>query len=241
MKKSLFSLVLLVALCLNLFSQQKKVAVVTFGVNKHVSTDRFGANAALAGTIAMMAKDSNFNLKPVLVKFGNLFFTEYSKSFPFELMAEDQVIGNNAYKSYRTFDTSGFYYQNCLLRPGYNLLTVASTYKKDLNQMIAAFPGIDGFMFVDLSFEISPKVVIGGMGSAGVSAFASIKIWNKNGEKVVQVWEYSMSDGTVPVVGNFPIVKPKDILPLCQDAADRLMEDLKDKLPKIIKKCEKKL
>ena len=243
MKQLKIYLIGFAAMCV-MFSQaqEKKVAVVTFGVNKYVGVSgNMSPNAATLASIAEMANSPKFNLTPVLDNFGNMFFNEYSKTFPFVLIPEDQVTGNPGYKSYHTIDTNNMYYHNCLMRPGYNLLGVSFAYKQDLMTMIRLFPDADGFMFVDLSFQFQPKVAYGNIGVCGINAYASIYIWNKNGDKVLQIWEGANSTGTVPMLGGIPVIKLDDILPLCQNAADKLLKDLKGRLPKIIRKCEKKL
>ena len=151
-------------------------------------------------------------------------------------------MNNEQYKNYKTLDTTSFTYKYCLLKQGYNNLAVSVFYKKDLDKMIEIFGNeADGFMFVVLQFEFAPKVAIGGMGTAGISAYASIYLWNKEREKVVNIYEHATSKGTVAMVSGIPVIKTEQILPLCQDAATRLLADLKTKLPKIIKKANEKL
>jgi hypothetical protein len=227
---------------LTVFGQDKKVAVVTFGVNRYVGTRDLANGASIAAGIASLAKNPNFKLEGVLDNFYSVFFNEYAQSFPFKLLPETQVLENEQYKNYKTVDTTSYSYKFQLLKKGYNNLAVSILYKKDINKMIEIFGNeSDGYMFVNLEFEFAPKVAFGGMGTAGISAYANISIWNKEGKKVVSIYEFATSKGTVPLIAGVPAIKLEQILPLCQDASDRLLSDLKGKLPKIIKKANEKL
>lgn len=66
-------------------------------------------------------------------------------------------------------------------------------------------------------------------------------MYNKQTEKVFKILEYSKSKGKVAAVGGVPVMNPKEIQPLCEDATDVLFEELKGKLGKIVKKSAKNL
>jgi len=78
---------------------QKKVAVVTFYADKQVNLDDVGMTTATVVTDLM--NDPTFNLQPLLKEFHDKFFNEYAKKFPFELLPETTVTGNEAYKSFK--------------------------------------------------------------------------------------------------------------------------------------------
>ena len=178
--KKILVFALTISMTLNLFAQNKKVAVITFYANKFIEADDdLAGGAQLTTSIAKLAKDSSFNLKPSLNKFHKAFFEEYSKEFPFDLVAENDVINNEGYKQYTTRDTSYNFLNNSLSKKGYNLYDVSIFYKKDLEKMIEIFDDVDGFMFVYLYFKISPKVAVGGMGTAGVMPVTSISLMSK--------------------------------------------------------------
>ena len=229
-------------LSINLFAQKKKVAVVTFYANKYIEADeRLAGGAQLTAAISKLSKDDDFNLKPTLDKFHKAFFEEFAEEFPFELIEESDVLNNEDYKNYVRRDTSYNFLNNSLSMEGYNLYDVSFVYKKDLEKMIEIFDDVDGFMFVYISYKISPKISVGGMGTAGIAANITIKVWNKEAKKVFNIFEYEMSKKTVPLVAGIPVMKTKDILPACEDASDRLLEALRKKLPKMVKKVGKKL
>lgn len=240
--KTFYIIVVLLASVFTLgYAQEKKVAVATFYANKYISTEDLSGAAANVATVAALAKDPNFNLTPILDKFHKSFFENYKKNFPFEVIDESNVTGNEKYKEYVTRDTSSIFLYNTLVREGYNLYAVSALYKKDLAKMIEIFPDVDGFMFIELSFSFVPKLGIGGMGTAGISANAVIRFWNNDEKRVLNIFEGAVSKGSVPMVAGFPVIKVEEILPLCEDATNKLLQDLEKKLPKIIKKSTKKL
>ena len=76
---------------------QKKVALTTFWVSKHIGFEQLGGGVGLAAAIASLSDDPNFNLKPVLDNFYKTFTEEYAQSFPFELMAKEDVVNRAEY------------------------------------------------------------------------------------------------------------------------------------------------
>ena len=81
---------------------QKKVALTSFWVSKHIGFEDLNGTAGMIAAIASLSEDSNFNLQPVLDNFYNTFTKDYAKQFPFELMDEKDVIETEAYQNYET-------------------------------------------------------------------------------------------------------------------------------------------
>ena len=71
----LFTLAILATVNLN---AQKKVAVVTFYVDKHISFDQIGGGAALVAAIGSLSENENFDLTSVLNNFHETFFNTIS-------------------------------------------------------------------------------------------------------------------------------------------------------------------
>jgi len=250
MKKLLFTaLTLLLAVSLT-YGQKKKVAVVTFYVDKHIDFSGLDGNAALAASVASLADDPSFDLTPALNKFHDAFFGELAKSFPFELVDEGMVIGNEAYKAYENIGTDKAdedqkLFQYYIAQEGYKpLIEVAKVsndkYRAEL-QMLEIFGDVDGVMFVRLDYSFVQKMAVGGTGSAGIAAWTRVKLWNRNGDKVFAKNEQGTSKKSVGIVGGVPVMKPEKIQPLCESATDKLIADLKKKLPKLAGKVDKKL
>ncbi|MFT6175616.1 MAG: hypothetical protein ACJAZC_001643 [Cryomorphaceae bacterium] len=250
------TILLLVALFLVAGSQafaqkdKKKVAVVTFYVDKHIDFSELGNSAALAGSVASLAEDPNFDLTPILDEFHTAFFEELSKSFSFDLVDEAVILNNELYKVYENFGSDAAneekgLFQSLIVQDGYKALIEVSTLSADKHQaeldMIEMFGDVDGVMFVSLDYSFVKKIAVGGTGSAGMAAFARVKLWNREGKKVFADNESSTGKKSVAIIGGVPVMSLDKIIPLCQSATDRLIVDLKKSLPKKAGKIDKKL
>ena len=231
---------------LQLFAQ-KKVALTSFWVSKHIGFEQLGGNAAMIASIASLAEDPNFNLQPVLDNFYNTFTNEYAKQFPFELLPENEVLENENYKNYEgRFNESkdedrSKLFQRYLTPKTYKPLqeSLIKGEKSNQMQMVEMFKETaDGVMFVSMGYDFVKKPA---PFTAGIRAFVRIKIWNKDGKRVFSINEYGTSKKTVAIVGGIPIMKPEKLLPLCESASEKLVADLNKKLKKVAAKSAKKL
>jgi hypothetical protein len=225
---------------------QKKVALTSFWVSKHIGFESLGGSAGMVAAIASLSEDPNFNLQPVLDNFYKTFTEEYSKSFPFELMPEDDVIKKPEYIAYEgRFNEEkdadrNLLFQRYLTPEGYKPL-VESLFKGEKSnqmQMVNMFNDADGVMFVSMGYDFVKKPI---PFTAGVRAFVRIKLWNSEGKRVFTLNEYGTSKKNVAIVGGIPIMKPEKLLPLCESASEKLVADLAKRINKVAKKAAKKL
>jgi hypothetical protein len=240
------AVVLAMTLTTGLMAQKgdkKTVAITTFFVDRQIDVSELSGNAALTAQILTMAKDTNFNLQPVLEEFKNTFFTEYSKHFTFNLKPEAEVTENKDYQAFDEINMLDF--ARPLVANGYKIMYPGGFLQKkenrNQNEMIKIFPDVDGVMFVFMSYGFVKKVAFGGMGAAGIRATCNIWLYNKEGKAVFKIAEGANSKGTVALVAGVPVVSVEKILPLCKDASKQLLEDLMDRLPKMAKKAGDKL
>lgn len=248
--KYLLILAIIPALGFNPPADKKKVAVTTFYVNKYIGTEELGSGAGMVAAIGTLADDPNFNLQPILEKFHKTFFNEYAKAFPFDLIPEEEVIGKEEYKNFESkfgetkdADQSKLM-QRYLTIDGYKPLSEAGLKKDNRNstKMMSMFKETaDGVMFVYMDFSFVKKLAVGGTGNAGIKAFVRIKLWNKEAKRVFTINESAVSKANIGIVGGIPITDPAKLLPLCEDASERLLVDLAKRLPKIAAKADKKL
>ncbi|MCH2215935.1 MAG: hypothetical protein MK086_12255 [Flavobacteriales bacterium] len=249
MKNLNLSLFFLLLLSFSAYAQ-KKVAVVTFYVSKQIDFSELDGSAQLAGDIMTLANDPAFDLKPALDNFHKVFFEDLSKEFPFELVDESLVINNEQYKAYENVGTDSAdedkgMAQTYIVADGYKPLMERGKLSKDEVKaeldMLKFFPDADGVMFVFMDYSFEPKVAIGGNGTAGMKAFARLKLYNRNGDKVFAKNEIGTSKKSVGMVSGIPVMDPNKLIPLCNNATEKLLEDLKKKIGKLSSKVDKKL
>lgn len=237
MKKILFALTVLFAL--NSYSQNKKVAVVSFYTNKTIGLSALGLGGL--ASVTDLGNNPNFNLSPILEKFHNEFFTVYSKQFPFELLPENEIIQKKEYLEFtpkfdKKEDTSiinypGYQYIYDGINGGTNEVAIA----KIFNEVA------DGVLFTEIHFDLQKGFGMGGTTSLKMRANARISLYDKTGKKIFAFTEGEDSKKTGIMVGGIPILTPEKILPMCESALTELMKDLDDRIKKIIKKTDGKL
>lgn len=242
--KKLFLIVAFAGLFItNSYAQTKKVAVVTFYVVKQIGVTEFGS--AAQASVMKLSDDSNFNMVPLLKKFHAQFFDDYSKSFPFQLLPETQVINNETYKAYVPVGTAtsgplkNISANYNVPIEGYKVVLPLAGHENERN-LLAIFNQCDGVMKVYIDFDLI-KIGFGGMGVVKVNAHANIALFNKNGDKVFSVKEDAKSKSASPLVGGIPVLTPEKILPMCESAMEELMVELQKDMPKMVKKADTKL
>lgn len=250
--KSLFLAAVAVALFSNAaLAQRKKVAVVTMYCDKYISTEGLSGGASMVAAVQSLSNDPNFDLTSVMQSFHDAFFNQFAPQFPFDLVPESEVVTNPDYLAYESAwgetkadEDKTIFEQRYLTVNGYKALieTLGKGERSNQKRMLELFGDkVDGVMFVNLDFRFSPKVAMGGMGTAGVEAYCRIKLWNKECEKVFKINEFASSKGSVAMAMGVPIMKAKELLPLCQDANARMLEDLQKRMKKIVEKSAAKL
>lgn len=220
-------------------AQEKKVALVTFYCDKKIS----GTGLGSAGESLM--KDPNFNLQPIIEKAYTRFTTEFAKDFPFKLVDKKTLTENPAYKSYESkflWDTTKNFNKLAGIQyavvdgfiwamPGGKL--VKDENRDEVNLYNILKNDCDGVMFVSIDYEITPG--FGGL-FCYVTAYLNMSLWDKEGNKLFTVREFSASKKKVPAVGGIPIMSVEKIQPLCEDATNVLFTEIQDKIKKIVKK-----
>jgi len=240
--------VLLMITAYGVDAQDKKVAVVTFYVNKSVSMADLDGTLGTAASVAAMAGDPKFDLESILKEFHQKFFTEYAKVLPFEFIPEEKVINSESYQNLRyAWDKQNDRNKSSVRRvytgiDGYKILLTESFNKKGQMEVLHSIESeADGIMYINLSYAFIKKLAFGGMGAAGVEARIEMLLYNKEGKNVFRIYEKAQSKASVALVKGIPVMEAGKILPLCEDASEQIIDDLNDRLKKINKKVARKL
>ena len=254
-KKFYFSLILFLTATLA-YGQKKKVAVVTFYVDKYINADKIAEGSRQATYEKTMEDDPMFDLRPILVEFHETFMKNYAKQFPFELAPEKDILNSPMYKAYKGLDgvedqdemdkLNEAINDRFIAIDGYNVLLTGGNMLRSWRTeshlvKILEDQNIDGVMFVSLWFAWEPKVAVGGLGNAGIRSYINMDLFDKDAKKVFKLEEYATSKKGVALVSGAPILDYKKLLPMCQNSTEELLEDLNKKLPSLVKKVDKKL
>ena len=241
MKKPLLIAVTLLTLAVTgSFAQNKRVAVVSFYVSKQIDVSDFGPLAKEAAN--QLSANPDFNVTPLLISYHDQFFNTYAKNFPFDLVAEGDVINTDAYKTFVPLlspDEPAGYQKYATPYTGYKIMTNWS--EKDNNKkLLAMFSQYDGIMRVSIGFTML-KYGFNNMGVVRMEATTYITLHNKDGKKIYSFVENGKSKSVSPMVAGIPVMTPDKVLPMCQSAMDELITSLNKDLPKLIKKADEKL
>jgi hypothetical protein len=232
----------------------QKVAIVTFYVDKYIDYKKANEGTRSTYNSRTLADDPNFDLRPLLQEFYETFKKDFVKDFPFEIVDEKEILESPMYQAYHGLDgvedtdSMDVYMENINDRfiaiDGYNVLLSGGNMLRSWrteSHLLKMFPDLDGVMFVYMHYQFEPKVALGGMGNAGMRAFINIDLFNKDAKKVFKMEEYATSKKSVPLIQGTPIMTTDKVLPMCENATERLLEDLQKELPKLVKKVDKKL
>jgi hypothetical protein len=225
-------------------AQKKKVAVVTFYANKLVKFDELGGGLDfIIKDIIGMRDDPRFNLTPILEKYHNNFFNDYSKEFPFELIPENEVVDTDKYKAFEPrFDVKNYDAANFLMFGNYKYIYEGNMGAYNEEGMAKLFADqADGVLFVYVDFAFEKGFGLGSTMSIKMRATTRMALYNKTGEKVFAFSESERSKKTGVMIGGVPVIKAEKVLPMCESALEELMGDLKKRIAKIVKKSGMKL
>ena len=238
MKK--LSLVLLLALVVFLAnSQVNKVAVIAISVNDGLRTEGFEDVAI--NTMSDLYMGQDFNITEELEAFKIYLYAELAKEFPFEFIDEATIINNEKFVAFKDSyaETAAAKLSKRITYEGYS--NYLGLYKKLTGQLSEIFPEADAFMVVELNFTVAAKTMIGGNGAAGGKAKATISLYHKSGKRIMYVGAMGISDSSIKVVAGQIVSDRSEIPGTLKEGSEKLYVDMKENLPKKIKKMEKKL
>jgi hypothetical protein len=256
MKKTFYIALLLALTASVAYGQKKRVAVVTFYVDKYINANKIEEGSRQSTYDKTQEDDPRFDLRPVLEEFHQTFMKKYVKEFPFEIVPEEEILNHPMYQAYKGLDGVEDQDSIDLLNEtindrfiaidGYNVLLTGGnllrSWRTESHMLkILEDQDIDGVMFVSMSYAWEPKVAFGGLGNCGIRSYINMDLYNKEAKKVFKLDDFAVSKKGVALVSGAPIFNYDKLLPMCANATEELMEDLQKKLPKYVKKVDKNL
>ena len=227
-------------------AQDKRVAIVTFYADKLIGANKLDAGARESFYELAEEEHEQFDIEPILKEFHQTFRDDYLESFPFEVVPEEAVLNDAEYRAYQLPASINVNENRLIPIEGYKVLVSGGNLLRSWRteaHMVSALSDldVDGVMYVSLYYTWEPKIALAGMGNVGIKAHISMELYNKEAKKVFSHEETAVSKKSVALVGAVPVMNYDKLLPMCQDATERLTKDLRKKLPKLTKKTNKSL
>jgi hypothetical protein len=246
MKKYLFPFLLIFLAATWAQAQEKRVAIVTFYADKLIGANKLDEGARESFYKLAEEENEQFNIEPILKEFHKTFRNDYLKAFPFEVVPEEAVLNHPGYLAYQLPSSITVNESRLIPIDGYRVLVSGGNMLRSWRteaHMISVLSDldVDGVMYVTLYYSWEPKIALGGMGNAGIKAHISMELYNREAKKVFSHEESAVSKKSVALVGAVPVMNYDKLLPMCQDATERLTADLVKKIPKLTKKTDESL
>jgi len=227
-------------------AQSKRVAIVTFYADKLIGANKLDAGARESFYELAEEEHEQFDIEPILKEFHLAFRNDYLESFPFEVVPEEAVLSDAEYTGYQLPSSITINESRFISIDGYKVLVSGGNMLRSWRteaHMISALSDleVDGVMYVTLYYTWEPKIALGGMGNVGIKAHISMELYNKEAKKVFSHEESAVSKKSVALVGAVPVMNYDKLIPMCQDATERLTKDLNKKIQKLTKKTDKSL
>jgi len=246
MRKYVFLLLTVIFTGVLAQAQTKRVAIVTFYADKLIGANKLDEGARESFYELAEEENEQFNIEPILKGFHQTFRNDYLESFPFEVVPEEAVLTHTGYTNYQLPSSITVNEDRLIPIEGYKVLVSGGNMLRSWrteSHMISALSDldVDGVMYVTLYYTWEPKIAFGGMGNVGIKAHISMELYNKEAKKVFSHEESAVSKKSVALVGAVPVMNYDKLLPMCQDATERLTKDLNKKIQKLTKKTNKSL
>ncbi|GHU94933.1 hypothetical protein FACS1894156_3770 [Bacteroidia bacterium] len=183
-----------------------------------------------------------FNTLNEVNKIKDFIYNELAKEFPFTLLQESDILANEKYQTYvKEANAKGL----AVVEKVANDRVVPEGYlvQEYLNpeEVIACFDGVNAVMVVRISLSLTPTVLVYGNGSAKAKILVNIKLLNQKSKTLMAVNSYSLSEQSFGIAAGQITSNRDNITVALGEASDNLFKDMRERLPKAIKKFEKKL
>jgi hypothetical protein len=224
------------------FAQLKNVALIALSSDKKISTQEISATDV--NLVMDLANKDKFDLEKTLEAFRIEFYDNLRKEFPFPILDHEKVVNNEKFKGLVADSQNGNFASLLASRissPGYANYTLIS--KKLTPEFLNAFSadGVDAFMYVTLDYGFAAKLLIQGTGTCNIMATATMTIYNSKSKLIFIIKSQGTSDTAVKVAAGNVVAGSEKMPEMLKEASDKLFIDIKNDLPKRIKKMEKRL
>lgn len=154
-------------------------------------------------------------------------FSAASK-FPFELVPENDVIGNKDYQALS--QSPGIRGAEYSRTPATSYLPIVTTDRFTIRDFFkTSSPDIDGALFVDLHYTLRSESKDGDEGIASITADIYVQAKNKEGKKVWKIFSHGKSKSRLYFLYS-KMFSEAELEPLCAEAFDAALSGLEGKI-----------
>ena len=240
MKYSLLLVVLLQSLNIQLYAQNKKVAVVSIFIDKFTNQGMNDQRNKSNNPDDLMNYDS------IITTFKSRFFEQYATALPVDFLAEDSVTKAAGYAELGEGQKVDSQWSRFTTAEGYVLIDSrwSSKDKDAIQKAFAVLPKeVDFIMISYLSFSVTASSTVNNIRYFKINAFVKMKAFDRSGDEVFKIQEAGKSEDELAEVSHsgWTMMDYAGIRPLSFQALDKMYLDLEKDLPKDVKKIQKKI
>ncbi|MDR1864591.1 MAG: hypothetical protein LBR08_03370 [Bacteroidales bacterium] len=241
MKNILWILVFVLGAGANVVHAQVKAVVASVTANRTLYTAGF---TDVSINVIGMVSD-RFNVQTEVSKVKDFIYSELSKDFPFTLIPESDFLANTSFQEHvasvknNAFVNATKAVNDRVGVDGYLYTVVKSDVAKALECFSAE--SVNAVMVIAVDCYLAPKVLIGGNGSALAKIKVTVSLWNKDYKVLMDVSAESSSEQTFGIAAGQIVSNREKIPDALAEASDAVFKNMKESMPKAIKKFEKKL
>ena len=234
----LLKTLILLFVCTAASAQLNKAAMISVFGDRNLSDDPLETKVYEA-----IMKDTAFNLAPIVNKFDKAIREKFAPQFPFPFLSKEEVVGAAGYSD--LVQLTRWAKESWYTTPADKYVSIAAFGIADDTEAIKkSFEivqnGVDGVMIAFINFNIYSAGGFGPLAKKKVYAYVNLKIFNKEGKRIFKLKEKASSDeGVLSVAGI--ITDLGKVLPMINSAADNLLKDMEEKLPKSLAKMAKSM
>lgn len=188
-------------------------------------------------------KDSLFNIEPIVARFDQLIREKFLPQFPFPFLIKGQVVNHPDYQGLAQHTRWVTEEWKTTSAPGYIPIS-AFGIADDEEAMRKAFSilpaDVDVIMVAFIDFNLFDEMGFGGVSMKKIRVNINLKMYDRKIERVFRLKENVTSDNSVSSFKG-SLIKVKDLLPLINNASDKLFIEMQEKLPKMVAKMSKRM
>jgi hypothetical protein len=174
------------------------VAVISIQCQRLID---MGGDKEWAATAKVWARSEAFDLAPAAAHVRSDLFGAYARSLPFTLVGEQLLLTSEVYQGLGSSGIKLLPVNEVTVPAGY--FPVSNDNQKGVKDLIARFPEVQGFLWVEVSYALLKKTEFLGTGFASMRADLTVTILDRRGRGILRHTESAedADEFRIPVIG----------------------------------------